>query len=155
MTQVWLAGTAGFVLTLLSPGFDYARHAFYTWRLRRRLARDPYILREEYRDYVLAIGGEPEPIVPYLWVAATVTVACATGAWVAKLEMQELWDAIIALTGAVMAARSLWVLLNSPDEVLAEADPDNTPEAQRAWAWFGFGASFLLVAFVAWNAGWV
>jgi hypothetical protein len=153
--EVLAAAGVGFGFTLALPLIERVRHAFMTWRLRRRLERDPYMLRDEYRDYTLAIGGEPEPIAPHLRDGAAAAIAFAIGAWALKLDMQDVFDVTLALLVVVVAARSVWRLLNDPDDVLIEADPDKAPEAQRKSAWLGLGVSVVLLAFVIWKAGWL
>jgi hypothetical protein len=152
---VMYSGAIGFVMPLALPAFDHVRYRFYKRRLERRLARDPYMLREEYRDHILGIGGEPEPLGPVVWSAAAAGLACAAGAWAYDLKMEDLWEAAWALFFAVLAAWSLWRLHNAPDEMLAEADCDNTPDAQRLWGWGGFGVALLGMWFAAYRAGWL
>lgn len=100
----------------------HVTRAWHQWRLDRRLARNPYILREELSEYRLKIDDELPPLDPARLVGASLLAGVVAGipAWLAERHLEHWWDYghwLIVGTGLLYAT---WRWHNDPPELRAE-----------------------------------
>ena len=120
----------GVALAAMAPvifgTWAHLRHWWLNKRLERRLARDGYMLVEEHRDHLFAIGDEPAPID---WSAIALNAlinVLLVGAAGMMFALGREWEWEIALLGAGILGMlfGLWRRMNAP-----EPDPFGPPEA--------------------------
>ena len=103
----------------------HAIRAWHQWRLDRRLARNPYILREELNEYRFRIGDELPPLDPARLVGSSlvVGVCMAIPAWLVERHLEHWWEyghGLILATGLLYAT---WRWHNDPPEARRERHP--------------------------------
>lgn len=142
---------AGAVLVI--GAFGHLRRAWHQRRLDRRLARDPYILREELDDYHRAIGDEPVPLDPARLLLAALLAGAAAGipVWLSDYGLAEWWHAALL---ALALFAGTWRWLNDPEpkpltEALLGPDVHVPPEAVFGLAG-GLALTGLVVLFAVW-----
>lgn len=101
----------------------------HSWRLDRRLARDPQISREELREYQWSIGAEPaavsgDMVKGWLWIGTTM----ATALWLDENGLRNVLEIALAAGACFLALQAIWRWQNDPDDGL-EGDEART----RKW----------------------
>ncbi|MCP5395327.1 MAG: hypothetical protein H6918_01085 [Sphingomonadaceae bacterium] len=135
------------VTVLLVRISRFIAYSWHRWRLARRIARDPYMLQEELREYEDAIGEKPDPIdwpravkgllVELLFISPAFLIYMATA-------HRSAVAGLIALSVCYMAY-NVWQRANDPEHdgplFAWPARPDIPPEAA-----FGFAAAIAVIA---------
>lgn len=112
-TMFAVSAGAGVALSV----FPYVRRVFHYWRLERRLTRDPYMLREEMREYEAAMGGELEPFDLRRILGASLAAGLLAGLpeWLMELGLADWWFAAFATVAAGSLLFSIWRWFNDPE----------------------------------------
>lgn len=137
----------GVVVGMLAPfvigGWSRVRRWWFMARFQRRLARDEYMLVDEYRERAYAIGEEPPPIDwPAIAREAAVNALLLFAAGI-MLALGREWQLEIALLGLAGLAMlyALWRRINDPETApLTDTIPIEAVQ--------GFVAAIALVAAV-------
>ncbi|HWT31377.1 MAG TPA: hypothetical protein VEB68_08445 [Croceibacterium sp.] len=146
-TAVWGALAFGAAAALAAQTHRHVRRAFHQWRLARRLARDPYILRDEMNEYQHAIGEDLGPLqVPQIAKRSLVAgLVYAFGAWLIENDLDRWWDRVegALLAGALLYG--LWRWLNDPPEARAHDEEWEGAEFLRRDNGLSFAAAVTIV----------
>lgn len=116
---ILLGAALGAAMPMIVGSWARFHHWWRRGILDRRLARDDYMLVEEYRDHASAIGEQPEPID---WRAITrevLVTGLLLGAGGVMIALGKEWAWEIALLGFAGLALlyGLWRKINDPQEV--------------------------------------
>jgi len=129
----WGAFAFGTAFAIVAQGYRYVRHGFHQWRLDRRLARDPYILRAELNEYRLAIGEDLAPLNPLEVIMRSLLagVVYAVPMWLIERQLDHWLSIAEATLFALVLLIGLWRWLNDPrdlrDREVAEEDSGDMP----------------------------
>ena len=117
----WGAFAVFTAIGVIAQSHRHARQAFQQWRLDRRLARDPYILREEMNEHRLAIGDDLDPLTPsnVLKQALLAGAISAFPIWLAEAHLELWWHIAGAAFLGLGFVVGFWRWFNDPDP-----DPD-------------------------------
>jgi hypothetical protein len=139
--------------TALIEASRHVVRAWHQWRLDRRLARNPYILREELSEYQFRIGDDLPPLDSARLVGASLLIGAVAAfpAWLAERHLEQWWQigsfAFFALTLLV----GLWRRFNDPPEMHAKVGTPEITVPREAWLGLvgGLAAVALIVLFIA------
>ena len=100
----------------------HAVRAWHQWRLDRRLARNPYILREELSEYRFKIDDDLPPLDPVRLVGNSllVGVVAAIPAWLTERHLEHWWEYGHWGIGAAGLLYATWRWHNDPPETRGE-----------------------------------
>ena len=106
----------------LVPASRHAARAWHQWRLDRRLARNPYILREELNEYRFKIDDDLPPLDPARLAGSSLLVGvfAAIPAWFAERNLEHWWEYGHWLVLAAGLLYATWRWHNDPLEVRGE-----------------------------------
>ena len=104
-------------ITLAIPAIQRIRHAWHERRLRRRFAEQGNLMVEEYREYISAMGEEPQPPDPRKLASGLVQAVffLSIPAIVLTYDLPN-WTEMLG-AALMMGAAGLWALwrwLNDP-----------------------------------------
>ncbi len=149
---VWGVFAGGCVVAALLGTAGHLQRAWYRWRLERRLARNPWILREELNEHLLEIGEDQPPLDPTRLVSGSLAAGGlgAIFAWFMERGLEGWLQIGELLLGAAVFLLGLWRWLNDPPEMRRK---DGTITALRGFfaereAVLGFGLAVIVVALV-------
>ena len=122
---------AGGAAALIGARSHLAR-AWHQRRLDRRLASNPYILREELNEYRLRIGEELPPLQRDRLVGSSLLAGAvaAIPAWLIEQDLEHWWHYGHMLIGAVGLLYGIWRWHNDPP---AARGKDDSPPALDAF----------------------
>ena len=150
----WTWGVFAFAsgAAALGEASPHIVRAWHQWRLDRRLARNPYMLREELSEYQSRIGDDLAPLDVDRLVRSGLTggVFLAIPAWLAERHFEQWWQyGLVALYG-ILFLSSIWRRLNDPPEMHAKAGLPEVTVPREAWLGFagGLAAVALIVLFI-------
>ena len=91
---------------------------WHQWRLDRRLARDPHILREELNEYLFRIDDDLPPLDPARLLGSSLFVGALTAipAWLAERHLQHWWEYGHWMVLAAGLLVGTWRWFNDPPE---------------------------------------
>lgn len=114
---VWSAFALGSGVAALIGASAHIQRAYYQWRLDRRLARDPYILRDEMNEYLAEIGDDLPSFEPARFAAASLLGGAlfAVPIWLAERHLEHWWEIGSIALGVGAFLYAWWKWLNDPD----------------------------------------
>lgn len=140
------------VAPVVSGTWAHLRHWWLHKRLERRLARNGYMLVEEHRDHLFAMGEEPPPI-DWLAMAMNALIsALLVGAAGVMFALGREWEWEIAFmgVGALGLFYGLWRRINDPPVADEEDElPASDGETAIIVGIFGFLGIIAFLAAVA------
>src|SRR5690606_6546772 len=100
----------GCVVAALLGTAGHLQRAWYRWRLERRLARNPWILREELNEHLLEIGEDQPPLDPTRLVSGSLAAGGlgAIFAWLMERGLEGWLQIGELLLGAAVLLLGLW-----------------------------------------------
>jgi hypothetical protein len=139
--------------TALIEASRHAIRAWHQWRLDRRLARNPYILREELNEYRFRIDDDLPPLDPARLVGSSVLVGvlAAIPAWLAERHLEHWWQYACFAFFLFGLLSSFWRRLNDPPEMHPGAALPGVTVPREAWLGLAGGIAIvaLILVFVA------
>jgi len=143
----WGVVAATAAAAVIAQTHAYLRQAFHRRRLDRRLARNPYIERDELRDYELAIGGALDPPEAATVVRAALWAGTLAGVpfWLAQNHLEHWWHYAALAFWALALLVGLWRRLNDPQPELPEAEEVDPLTVQLSIAGFAAAVGVFLV----------
>ena len=144
----WSAFALSAGMALVGQVWRHGRLAFRKWQLDRRLARDPYILREEMNEYLLAVGDEGEPPSPPAVIRNSILTGLlgAIPVWLIQNDLEHWWEIGVIGVCVLSLLGAWWRWLNDP-----ESDPAalKLPKATvPVEAMLGFAGAILTVGVI-------
>jgi hypothetical protein len=132
---------------------DASRHvvrAWRQWRLDRRLARNPYILREELNEYRFRIGDELPSLDPARLVGSSLAIGvlAAILARLAELNLEHWWEYGHLLMLAAGLLYATWRWHNDPPEARGERHPVLHAFLGERDAVLGLGSAIVIVLLI-------
>jgi hypothetical protein len=128
----WGVFAGGCVMAAFLGTAGHLQRAWYRWRLERRLARNPGILREQLNEHLLEIGEDRPPLDPTRLVSGSLAAGGlgAIFAWLMERGLEGWLQIGELLLGAAVFLLGLWRWLNDPPEMRRE---DGTITALRGF----------------------
>lgn len=141
------------VATALMGAARHGVHAWHQWRLDRRLARNPYIQRDELNEHRLRIGDDLPPLDLHHLVGSSLFVGVFTAipAWLAERHLEQWWEYAWFGFWTSTILVSFWRRLNDPPEFHANAGTPEITVPRDAWLGLagGIGMVALILLFIA------
>lgn len=122
-------------LAALGESWGHVVRAWRQRRLNRRLARNPYIQREEMNEYLFALGDELPPLHPPTVVRkgllGGLLVACPL--WFAQAHLEGWWEIGVRAIVGLGVLVSIWRWFNDPPETRARSGLAEITVSREAW----------------------
>jgi len=136
--------------TALIEASRHGIRAWHQWRLDRRLARNPYIQREELNENRFRNGDELPPLDPARLIGSSLAVGAfaAIPARLAELHLKHWWEYGHLLILAAGLLYATWRWHNDPPETRGERRPALHAFLGERDAVLGLGSAIAIVLLI-------